>query len=386
MGHFPWAVARHPRRRGCRVASLGALALFLLLAGAGRAARAEEAVLLGTTAPGYRPGMVIAATAVLVLPDGASMTLLFRSGQMLRLRGPFTGSLERVQRPEDKLDAFTLADLFRLQGVDATVIGGTRTWRAGGPGIVRIDPRRSATYCLGRADPVRIGRPPDDGRAYRLQFRTGQRALAWPGNAEQIDWPDDVPIRDGDRFAFTANGVPQATIGLRRLDQDFVSETAWIAAGVLAGCQEQFDARLRQLARATIPPELWLTSTRGRSPSYRPGESIRLQAQADIDGFLYCLARSDDRSVVPILPRGGGAESAPLRAGVALSIPGGPSGPQLRAGVAGTTWITCWLTDRDRWPEWSHLVSGPLATDPDAVFSGFDGRPALKAELTLRVQ
>ena len=74
------------------------LALFVLLPGIDRA-RAADAVLLASTAPGYVPGMAIAATDPLVLPDGAAVTLLFRSGQMLHLRGPFNGSLERAQSP-----------------------------------------------------------------------------------------------------------------------------------------------------------------------------------------------------------------------------------------------------------------------------------------------
>jgi hypothetical protein len=109
-----------PFRLACRRALWGAAVLLL---GAG-GAWADKAVLLSSTAPGYSPGMVVATNERFPLPDGASATLLFRSGQMLRLRGPFEGSL---QTSNGDSSVTALAEAFRIQGVDAAVIGGTRT-------------------------------------------------------------------------------------------------------------------------------------------------------------------------------------------------------------------------------------------------------------------
>ena len=130
------------------------LALFVLLPGIGPAQPAD-AVLVASTAPGYAPGITITATDRLTLPDGSTVTLLFRSGQMLHLRGPFDGTLERAQTP-GTASVPALAKLFRLQGTDASVIGGTRT--TGGFDVaalgqdVAVEPTHSATYCLGPAD------------------------------------------------------------------------------------------------------------------------------------------------------------------------------------------------------------------------------------------
>src|SRR4051794_39420013 len=82
---------RMPRRR---LLAICATLLLLCRAGAGGATAAESAVLLSSTAPGYAPGMLLTQSERLVVPDGASLTLLLRSGEILRLRGPLDASLD----------------------------------------------------------------------------------------------------------------------------------------------------------------------------------------------------------------------------------------------------------------------------------------------------
>src|SRR5208283_420062 len=126
-------------------------------------ARAEDAVLLASTVPGYVPGMVVSSTDRLSVPDGASATLLFQSGEMLRLRGPFEGTLAQQQPVADNGGAATFVDMFRMHGVDATVIGGTRSTGStrSSPALddVQVDPERSGTYCVEPATSVWITRP-----------------------------------------------------------------------------------------------------------------------------------------------------------------------------------------------------------------------------------
>ena len=77
-----------------RAALLAATAVVSLVSGR---AFAEDAVLLTSTVPGYVPGMVVSATDRLSVPEGASATLLFQSGEMMRLGGPFEGTLGQQQ-------------------------------------------------------------------------------------------------------------------------------------------------------------------------------------------------------------------------------------------------------------------------------------------------
>jgi hypothetical protein len=376
------------------------LVLTLLAVSATRLAKAEEAVLLTATAPGYAPGMAVTATDKLVLPEGTSITLLFRSGQMLRLRGPFEGSLDHVQPMAESSAVPTLAKLFRLQGVDATVIGGTRTLGATATvdGDVLVDPQRSATYCLGSQSTVWIARPQNEREgsaedSYGVRRRSSTRTISWTGGATRAAWPDDVPIEDGDHFTVVAGSAVRATVTFRVLGTGFPSEAAKVAAGVLAGCHEQFDEPLHHLALATVQPELWLTSERGRSPVYHPGETIRLSVQSNADGWLYCVAARDDKTMVPIFPAGA-VDGARLRAAVPVSIPGSRRGGEVRAGGKGTERIACWLADRDISAELPHALLDPaagrlpegVASDLDSVFAAAGGQATVRGELAITVE
>ena len=375
-----------------------ALIAALALSPAARAGAAadEDAVLLSSTAPGYVPGMVITARDRLALPDGASATLLFRSGQMLRIRGPFEGALSAAEGRSGET-APGLAKALQMQGVDAAVIGGTRAASAAPPRVapddVRIDPQRSGTYCLKSGDSVWIGRPADEGGSYALRRRGNTRALRWPADASRIPWPDEVPIEDGDQFAFVVDGTPRATATFRMMGDPPASEAAWIAGGVLRGCRDQFDAALGQLGKEVVPPELWLTTDHGRAPVYHPGEPIRIMVRANTDGYLYCVLAEGTDEAVPVFPTGavGGAR---IRGIAPVAIPGsrGSAGP--RAGPAGTEEIRCWLADRDISAELPHgffvrsaeRLPDRLAAALDGAIANVPGSRISTARLTLRVE
>jgi hypothetical protein len=368
----------------------------LLLACAGTAS-AEEAVLLASTAPGYVPGMVVVPGERLRLPEGASITLLLRTGQMLRLGGPFEASLDQARPGRRTSSAAELAEGLRMQGADASVIGGTRA--AGLPRLraeeIQIDAQRSGTYCIRPADTVWLLRPATAEQAeHALQRRGNRRTIAWPPGAARAEWPADVPIEDGDRFELLADGQAQATLTFRVLASAAPpSEAAAVTEGVLLGCREQYAPALHRLARAALPPELWLSTDRGRSPVYRSGEHIGLMVMADAEGHLYCTSLRADGSAVPVFPAGA-VDGARLPGAVPAAIPGHRGSTPLRAGPRGTERIRCWLADRDISPELPHALLDPaggrlpdrLAADLDSVFGGIAGGRIAQASLEIRVE
>jgi hypothetical protein len=377
-----------------RAALLAALMLSLVTRAG--AAASEDAVLLSSTAPGYVPGMVITASDRLALPDGASATLLFRSGQMLRIRGPFEGALN-VAEGRSGETAPGLAKTLQMQGVDAAVIGGTRAVRGARPRLapddVRVDPQRSDTYCLKPGDSVWISRPAEEGSSYGLRRRGNTRALQWPAGAPRIPWPDEVPIEDGDGFEFVVDGTPRVTATFRIMKDRPASEAAWVAEGILRGCRDQLDAVLGQLAKDVVPPELWLTTDHGRAPVYHPGEPIQITVQSNTDGYLYCVLAEGPDEAVPVFPTGA-VDGARIRGVAPVSIPGSRRSAALRAGPAGTEQIRCWLADRDISAELPHgffvrsaeRLPERLAADLDGAFANVPGSRISKASLTLRVE
>jgi hypothetical protein len=379
-------------RRG----AIAAVGLALLVSTA-VPTQAQEAVLLTSTVPGYVPGMLVGTGERLVLPDGASATLLFRSGEVLRLHGPFDGPLALSSNGSSGGAVAALASAFRLQGVDATVIGGTRTTtvphRQEGLDEVVVDPQRSGTYCVQPSASVWIARPTDDAARYALRRKGTMRTLAWPGDAERIEWPDGMPIEDGDRYEVLVDGVARTTMAFRTLDDQAASTAQWIATGTLRGCGRQFDGPLRRLARSVAPPELYVTSDRGHSPVYRRGDPVVLTAQADSDGYLYCVDVRKGRDAMPIFPAGA-VDGAQVHAAVPVTIPGHRSETAMRAAEKGTEEVHCWLADRDISPELPHaLIASPPARLPDQIageleslFSGIEGSRMARATLRISVE
>jgi len=373
-------------------------ALSALLLGCAGARAAEDAVLLASTAPGYGPGMVVAAADRLLLPDGASVTLLLRSGQMLRLRGPLETSLDRVAvAPRNEGSAVALAEALRLGGVDASVIGGTRA-AAFGPqrpraSEVTVDVQRSGTYCIGPADTIWLAQPLADAPGLTLRRRGNLRTVGWPKGAARIEWPADIGIEDGDRFEVLADGRAQATLTFRSTKRADASEAAGIAEGILLGCREQHEAALRRLARTLLQPELWLGSDRGRSPVYRAGEPIGLTVMADTDGWLYCVTERSDGTVMPVFPAGA-IDGARWPGAMPAALPGPRRSLAILAGPPGRERISCWLADRDIGPELPHALLAAagerlpdrLATDIGAVFNAVSGSRIARASLEIRVE
>ncbi|RAI58816.1 hypothetical protein DOO78_12130 [Roseicella frigidaeris] len=371
-----------------------ALLLGWTMAGAARAA--ESAVLLGATAPGYAPGMVLGASDRLAVPEGASVTLLLRSGQMLRLRGPLETALDRIEPVRPDGSAAALAEAFRLRGIDASAIGATRAAalgrRAPRPAEVAVELERSGTWCVGGADTVWLARPATEPAELGLRRRGNLRRIAWPTGAPRVEWPADLPIEDGDAFEVLADGQKRATLTFRTLPAASGSEGAEIAEGMLLGCREQNEAALRRLARASLAPELWLSTERGRAPIYAPGERIGLVAMADADGWLYCVSTRADGSAVAVFPAGatGGAR---LPAGLPERLPGPRQANPLQAGPRGMQEVSCWLADRDIGPELPHALLDAagtrlperLAADIPGAFAGIGGRMA-RATLSIRVE
>jgi hypothetical protein len=376
-----------------RAALLAATAAVSLVLGR---AFAEDAVLLTSTVPGYVPGMVVSATDRLSVPEGASATLLFQSGEMMRLGGPFEGTLGQQQVKAGGNSVAMLADLFRLHGVDATMIGGTRatSMARSGPSIdeVLIDAERSGTYCVEPSTSVWITRPAGDPRMYAVRRKGSTRTLGWPSGAERAEWPTDVPIEDGSQFEIATDGAARATVTFRAMPSSVGPGPATVATGILLGCREQFNDELRRVSRSAARPELWMTSDHGRRPTYHQGEPVSLTVMADTDGYLYCVAARDDGTASPIFPAGA-VDGAQVRGSVALSIPGRRQPVGLTA-ASGLEQIRCWLADRDITPELPHALLGTstgripdqLAGDLDSLFSRIGGTRIEADVLTVKTE
>jgi hypothetical protein len=216
--------------------------------------QAEDAVLVSSTVERYVAGSVITDAQTLALAAGASATLLFRSGGIVQVKGPFEGRLDAVRPAGAPAGAEGLVQALRGQGVEASVIGATRGFTmpsahaamTGAP--VNVDVRTSAIYCIGPKDTLWLRGSSVTSGTIRLRHGRSVREVAWPEGAGRIAWPADVPVEDGDRFEVVDSaGAVAATMIFHRFDPPS-SSTAWIAAGLLSGCRSQVEPALRELA------------------------------------------------------------------------------------------------------------------------------------------
>ena len=163
---------------------------------------------------------------------------------------------------------------------------------------------------------------------------------------------------------------------------------------MLLGCSTQAGSKLEELARSVTTPALYLASDRGRHPTYRIGEPLKIVVQSNVDGYLYCFLRQGDGSTVPVFPARA-TDGARLEAHVPLWIPGRRLAAELRAAAPrGTNEIHCYLAGRDLHSELPRAMLDqnftPLPDDAarslEKVFGATKGARIAAASLFLKVE
>lgn len=219
--------------------------------------RADDAVVLSSTAPDHAAGSAVEDTDTLRVPARASVTLLFRSGEMLRLRGPIQKSLAELREANRTTSLQSLAAALRVSGVDAAVIGGTRaaSSRKLEKDEVAVALEQTATYCVSPAATLWLTRGSTGAQLVGLQRAGTLREVRFPAAADRIEWPADVLLEDGDRITFlTKEGAPIGAAHFRVTDAS--SDLEWLAQLGLLGCAAQFSTARNDLqARNLVPSE-----------------------------------------------------------------------------------------------------------------------------------
>jgi hypothetical protein len=255
---------------------LSALAWLSLVTGS-RLAAAEQplAVVLASTAPGYAMGQILAASDVAV-PDGASTIFLLPSGQLISIKGPYSGLLQD-QQPTSRQQG--LVQLL-APGQDRSRLGGSRSIEEG-PAVDRLelDPAQDGIFCITPHTEVMLARPTDPSFD-RINMRSPASGavvkLHWANAAEQLTWPPGLPLKPGTVQVSSDRTGAEHRLEFRAWPISGPSDTARIAGLALAGCRPQATVALDQLREAVAPLDLYLDSSRGRYPTYHAGEPVEL--------------------------------------------------------------------------------------------------------------
>lgn len=214
----------------------------------------EAAVVLASDAPDMAPGGVLDLRGSIKLAPGASVTLLLRSGEIIRLKGPFNGALADVAEPT-RSGVSLYAEMLRLRGVDASSIGGTRALAHASPGVadltaeVTLRSSERATYCISPGTSVWIDRPTGESNRYELRRAGMFRTVKFPDGATRAPWPDDVAVEDLDHFDLLRDGAAVASYVFRVRPTAPISIATIVATDMLDGCQGQVARLFAEMAR-----------------------------------------------------------------------------------------------------------------------------------------
>jgi hypothetical protein len=184
-------------------------------------------------------------------------------------------------------------------------------WLLAAPGGARAEAVVVAATAPGYATGQRLGDGPiavPDGASLVFLLETGQVVTV----KGPYDGPPPAPRGD-------ATGRLGRLARLGGTDQSQIGGTRSLGS-------------VDDLAR-DVPLDLYLSTDRGRYPSYRPGEALGLVLQANRDAYTYCWLRTGRGRVLPVFPARS-EDTGALRGGQTLRLigdgrPGVVAGPEL---------------------------------------------------------
>lgn len=115
--------------------SVKSLAVAMAASGAlsAGAVSASDFVILDSDASGIEPGIVVAAAAQIVIPDGATVVMISPSGETLMVQGPYEGVVASAGSVSD--GSSTLERLTTSRGQDTKVLGAVRSFTFNGGSV-----------------------------------------------------------------------------------------------------------------------------------------------------------------------------------------------------------------------------------------------------------
>jgi len=213
------------------------LALATLWLGTAATEAGADAVVIDSSDPAYTAGQTIAASAPVPVADGASVTLMTQSGEIVDLDGPRSGPLSGGQGA-DIGAVQVVSELLKGRRGRVAVLGAVRGDDPGGRPWDALNPLLDKVFCArGGAEPKITLPPRSYARTLRLE---GPRKaeIAWPAAQSIADWPSSLPASDGVSYRVVLEGIEIGTVALRRITAGS-TPGATAAALARAGCRRQ---------------------------------------------------------------------------------------------------------------------------------------------------
>ena len=233
------------------------LAVVVVSAGFTYSVQAAELVVVASTAPDYKVGMVVDADDPFHVGPGTEVTLISSAGLPVKLVGPFDGVPELSGKKGKTGLAAALSDVIMASQQKASSAGIMRAALFDSGDLWVIDSGQSGSYCIAGGTPVLFWRAITIGEVQASLKSGGQRAqIVWAAGNSKAEWPQDFPLNGGETYQleftttkklrdYTIHRVPE---GL----QTDAHKVVWMHA---KGCGKQAAILLTRLQEAIKTPD-----------------------------------------------------------------------------------------------------------------------------------
>lgn len=233
-----------------RIASVFCLFLMTMVF----SAQAAQLIVVASSAPTLKPGQVVNSGAPIDIPDGASVTLVSRSGKTVTLKGPHAGPAGiGGGNSEDARLIASLSGLFAGSGKETSSLG---TMRAAvkrappnDPWVINIEVH--GDHCVPAKGPVKLWRANSKKARILILKNLGDKTKAkadWPTGASTLIWPSQVTLKEGAYYlARLKNSRTARRLILHLVPENIPTDAhrvAWMADN---GCQKQAKLLLARL-------------------------------------------------------------------------------------------------------------------------------------------
>ena len=235
------------------------LTVTLLLAG-GLAARAEDYVVVESSAADIKTGATIAAGTNLTIPDKARVVLMSSSGQTVALNGPFKGPPPAANGSGDS-SAFKAVVAMLGSGDERQVPGAVRAadvaWRNDSTkslkDVVAINATDGGDVCLYDPAAAQVTHNPAKAGAMVIHATDGDTTatVTWPAQTSVLPWPKQLKLEDGSTFLIEQPDQSEAALAtVHLLPADKAkTDVERVAQMAEAGCKDQARLLLAVMAK-----------------------------------------------------------------------------------------------------------------------------------------
>jgi len=221
--------------------------VFMVLAGWAASSQAADLVVIASSDPSIKVGVVIDGVRPMRVVAAASVVMISSAGKTIKLSGPYSGAPDTSASSPDKKLVDALSRLINEEAKSPTTLAvfrsGLKPLPTGRPDIWGIDIAREGRYCLRPDQPAMLwwyaARP---GAVVNLSSsgdESGGTRIRWPQSKKYTPWPDALALSDGAtyvaRFRSGDTGTPLKAVLMPALDTD-AHRAAWMAGH---GCTQQ---------------------------------------------------------------------------------------------------------------------------------------------------